>query len=61
MSKIIITIDTDNAAFDDEDEAPRILRRILKELSERIEISDFPTMLRDINGNYVGSVEYVED
>jgi len=57
MSKIIITINTDNAAFDDEDE----LRRILKELSERIEISDFPTMLRDINGNYVGSIEYVED
>jgi len=57
MSKIIITINTDNAAFADEDEAPRIL----KELSKRMEIGDFPTMLRDINGNCVGSVEYVED
>jgi len=61
MSKIIITINIDNAAFADEDKAPRILRRILKELSKRLKISDFPTMVRDRNGNYVGRVEYVED
>jgi len=57
MSQIIITINTDNAAFEDEDEAPRILR----ELSKNLNISDFPTVLRDVNGNIVGSVEYVED
>lgn len=59
MSKITIMI---NAAF--EDEAPRILM----DLSKRMNDINYPTLIndingliRDINGNVVGTVEYVKD
>jgi len=51
-----------NAAF--EDEAPRILM----DLSKRMNDINYPTLIndingliRDINGNVVGTVEYVKD
>jgi hypothetical protein len=56
MSIINITINTDNAAFEDGDELPRILRR----LADTIGHEDLTTFdgwsLRDVNGNKVGTV-----
>lgn len=59
MSNILITINTDNAAFDDDCEVPRILRN----LANRIEMVGDRAMgpLRDINGNIVGEFIIKED
>lgn len=57
---INISIETTNAAFQcgnlDIEKA-----RILKELAEQIENGELPTQLRDIDGNTIGLVEYLED
>lgn len=58
---ITITIEADNAAFDDSGEVARILR----ELAERIdgeadrELSN-PIFLRDYNGNKVGALRVTD-
>ena len=56
MKRIKITINTENDAFypEWEHEVAKILRETVKE----IERGSFPEMLRDINGNRVGTVEY---
>ncbi len=52
-----ITLCTDNAAFEEGGIATET-GRILRKLAERIEDGELPAMiLRDINGNAVGSVE----
>ena len=52
-----ITINMDNAAFDDDGELARILRRLADDLGtqKRALIMN----LRDINGNRVGTFEIV--
>lgn len=52
--KIVITIETDNAAFDD-DEATEV-RQILSTISKGEILSDMES-LRDSNGNTVGSLK----
>ena len=54
MESIKIEIETVNAAFEDRDELPRILRT----LANRLEDGDCPELLRDINGATVGRVTY---
>lgn len=56
---IQVTIEMDNAAFDDAPEYE--VSRILRELSRSIEIQGFdhcPNNLKDINGNTVGAFSY---
>uniref|UniRef100_A0A6M3JJG0 Uncharacterized protein n=1 Tax=viral metagenome TaxID=1070528 RepID=A0A6M3JJG0_9ZZZZ len=55
--KAEITIRMDNAAFDDDGELARIIRRLADDLgtSKRAEMMT----LRDINGNMVGTFEIV--
>ena len=55
-----ITIDTDNAAFEDD---PGELGRILRDAGERLDLhlehapdTTFSCKLRDVNGNTVGQV-----
>lgn len=62
MAKFTLTIDTDNAAFEDADrntELARILRKTAKALE------DYPNFLagnvRDLNGNTVGRWELKKD
>jgi hypothetical protein len=52
MSKIVITINTDNAAFEDADQE---VSCILKDLSEYEEIGLIPEGIMDINGNTCGT------
>ena len=62
MKRIIITIETENAAFGEDGangvdgayEVARILERLAKETRENGEVSGRP--LRDSNGNSVGTV-----
>lgn len=54
MEKIIITIDTVNAAFDDEPATE--IARILHKLADDLEQFDSPDKLFDANGNAVGTV-----
>lgn len=59
MARVTITIDTDNAAFEDAGRAHETAR-ILRELADRIEDTDLPNgmlHLRDVNGNTVGQFE----
>lgn len=58
MAQITITINTNNQAFE-EDELGEI-NRILNTIVPSIELED-NFKLRDINGNVVGEVNYVED
>ena len=66
MSRIVITIDTGNAAFEDEPgyEVGRILKEVANAFQE-IHGSSFRdinrVVLRDINGNRVGQVITEED
>jgi len=58
MARLIITIDLDNAAFEDD----RIgeIERILTDLAERLPPSgatSSPINLHDINGNWCGKAE----
>lgn len=58
MSQIVITIQTDNAAFEHDTPGYRPeVSRILDVLSDRFAISD-PERINDINGNGVCKVEY---
>ena len=60
MSRITITIDTDNDAFqyDAQGNRPEVTR-ILHELADRFSyVGDDPTRVNDINGNGVCKVEY---
>lgn len=56
MEEIIISIETVNAAFEEEPE--REVARILRDLASKLENGQRPEFLRDINGNKVGKVEY---
>jgi hypothetical protein len=55
MERVTITIETQNAAFDD---APAYeIARILRDLAERFERDEIPPrILFDANGNAAGSV-----
>lgn len=57
---ITITIDTDNAAFDNnpEGEAGRILRQLGNQFLSNIVYDDMP--IKDLNGNTVGHVAIEE-
>lgn len=62
MSKFTITINTDNAAFEDAD-GPFEMENILNELSYEMgllsDLSEFvPVNIRDSYGNTVGSINY---
>ena len=52
---MIIYLNTGNAAFEDGDEASRILRQI----ALRLAVGDGINNLFDVNGNKVGHVDYV--
>ncbi|UNY48828.1 hypothetical protein P9294_gp113 [Bacillus phage FADO] len=54
MNKIIIEIETGNAAFEDGNE----LSRILRSLADKYENGDTPSSERDINGNKVAKITY---
>lgn len=57
IERIIITIDTTNAAFDDDltGEAARILRALADDIEGGFCI---PSRLFDYNGNAIGNVKY---
>ena len=62
MSKIIITIDTDNDAFQDiaHDGMSHELSRILESLASYIvKYNELPPAIYDINGNKCGTVKEV--
>ncbi len=63
MSHILIKIETDNAAF--EDDPGHEASEILKDLSNRIKVINWhynwEFYLKDTNGNRVGQCEFVED
>ena len=55
---IVITIDTENAAFDD-GQTGRETARILRDLADKYQDGDYRQLiLHDINGNSVGNVRY---
>lgn len=57
--KFTVTVDCDNAAFEDNLKAK--LSKILKDLAKRIALDEgFDFSLRDSNGNKVGS-SYLDD
>ncbi len=60
MSRFVLTIDTDNAAFADGNE-PGELGRILRQLGNRITDGSMPSTVLDLNGNTVGTVELIEE
>ena len=54
-----ITINTESAAFDIEEERAKFeLSRILNKLAADIESGKEPATLKDLNGNTVGNVSY---
>ena len=64
MSKVIIEIETDNAAFEGFGKEGEIAR-ILRDLAQRFEMSDIakglhPVRISDINGNAIGEVTIEE-
>lgn len=54
MEQVRITIETGNAAFEDDPRSE--IARILRRLAEDFESGADPTLVRDINGNTVGGV-----
>jgi hypothetical protein len=65
MAKFVVSIETDNAAFEDAPENE--IARILSELADKVEgrgmavVTVFGSLtLRDINGNIVGKAEVVD-
>jgi hypothetical protein len=56
LNRVTITLDTQNAAFDAGVE--KEITRILRKLANDIEQGHEKTVLQDINGNKVGTVEY---
>ena len=64
MSKIFISIETDNAAFDSPGESARILRKIATDLEHHDPRSQFDKTtlkLLDFNGNACGFVVVTND
>ena len=53
-----IYIDCENSAFGDGADWRNEAARILRGLASRIESGDSPILLRDVNGNDVGGVQY---
>lgn len=53
MKKVIIEIETENAAFDGGEYE---LARILKEIANKLESGIPVSKIRDINGNTIGSL-----
>lgn len=52
----VVLVEIDNAAFDPE---PAVeLARILRELADRVERGQPSGLLRDVNGNIVGSSKF---
>jgi len=51
---VIITINCQDETFEGQH------NRILKELFKKLKIKDYPTVIKDLNGNTVGSVEYID-
>ena len=62
MSKFIIEIETDNAAFEDDNLSYEV-GRVLWELSNHLkEVGDFEKKkLFDYNGNHIGFAQFVKD
>lgn len=62
MSQVTITINADNAAFEDDNKWPEV-GRILQQLADNLKDGETPQTpdLRDINGNKVGTFAYTED
>ena len=64
MSKIFISIETDNAAFDSPGESARILRKIATDLEHhdpRSQCDKTTLKLLDFNGNACGFVVVTND
>ena len=65
MGTFTLTIHTGNAAFSDEPdlEIARILQRLADDINNgRINLAhDTPERVRDINGNAVGLVRFIEE
>lgn len=57
MKKFTLTVNTDNESFDINPavEVTRLLRAVAEELERWGELPDMPRVLRDANGNNVGS------
>jgi hypothetical protein len=57
-----LSIDCDNAAFEDSSELARILRSLANKF-DGLDVTDVSgsTLVKDINGNTVGKVEFIED
>jgi hypothetical protein len=55
-NKIIITINANGAAFEENPELE--IARILADLADKIRVGRGPEKLLDINGNKVGTVKY---
>lgn len=60
MAKYLIEIDTDNAAFEDEN-LEHELSQILRKASNRLANGELDFRLRDSNGNTVGFAYLEED
>lgn len=56
-----LTIETTNAAFTEDGDACGELSRLLRGVSERVEEGVTSGLIRDTNGNRVGSFETTED
>ncbi len=52
-----LEINMDNAAFDDSQELPRILRDLAKRIAANPEVGGYS--VRDSNGNNVGHARYI--
>ena len=61
--KLVIEVNLDNAAFDD-DQNIHELRRIMDDLLERLpdplDLTDGPLNLHDVNGNHCGEARIVD-
>lgn len=58
--KFILNLSTDNAAFEDDSEIPRILRKIADDIDAGKDIAMFQTIF-DVNGNDVGRYALKDD
>lgn len=56
MSRFKIVMNVDNSAFEDRFE----VRRILRDIIQKLENGDSDTTIRDINGNKIGSWGYTD-
>lgn len=60
--KLTITIDLDNAAFEDggAEEVARILASVAERIPDPLRSTDGPLNLHDANGNHCGAAEIVD-